>query len=179
MEKREENKKPSDEIILNINTYDEIFSDFDPRIFSQRSLSDDFLLEVKKATLEKEKPLKLRFLIPSSERNLRVEVTIKKRLNEHFKHHSKDLNQERKNTIKQGLIFTFFGILLMIITTFILVEATIKSIVIIFLSVLFEPGGWFFFWEGLNLIIFESKKKTPDLEFYEKMSKASIIFDAY
>jgi len=45
-----------------------------------------------------------------------------------------------------------------------------------FLSVLSEPAGWFLFWEGLNLIIFQSKKKVPELDFYKKMSKAKIIF---
>jgi len=48
-----------------------------------------------------------------------------------------------------------------------------------FLVILLEPGGWFLFWEGLNLIIFETKEETPDFSFYEKMSKCSINFSSY
>jgi len=45
-----------------------------------------------------------------------------------------------------------------------------------FLLILFEPAGWFFFWEGLDQVVFESKKTKPDLEFYEKMAKSDIYF---
>lgn len=36
------------EISIWLDNYDDIFSDFDPRPYSQRSLSDDFLAEAKK-----------------------------------------------------------------------------------------------------------------------------------
>jgi hypothetical protein len=42
------------EIKLMLDTYDDIFSDFDPRPFSQRTLSEDFLEEARKASREKE-----------------------------------------------------------------------------------------------------------------------------
>ena len=41
------------EISLSLDNYDDIFSDFDPRPFSQRALSDDFLIEAKKASRDK------------------------------------------------------------------------------------------------------------------------------
>ena len=48
-----------------------------------------------------------------------------------------------------------------------------------FLVVFLEPAGWFLFWEGSDLVIFDSKKKKPDLEFYEKMTRANIGFLSY
>jgi hypothetical protein len=54
-----------------------------------------------------------------------------------------------------------------------------KNWIITFLSVLFEPGGWFLFWEGLHLMVFDSKKQEPNRVFYSKMSQASIIFESY
>ncbi|MBI4652464.1 hypothetical protein HY745_14550 [Candidatus Desantisbacteria bacterium] len=74
------------QVSLQIDSYDDIFSDFDPRPFSERTLSDDFLLESKKAFREKESGrFELRFLIPIKERKLESEKIIKKRLTDHFK----------------------------------------------------------------------------------------------
>ncbi|PIU76093.1 hypothetical protein COS75_00785, partial [Candidatus Pacearchaeota archaeon CG06_land_8_20_14_3_00_35_12] len=74
------------EISLWLDHYDDIFSDFDPRPFSQRALSDDFLLEAKRASKEKiSGAIEMQFLIPHDKRNKELENTIKKRLHDHFK----------------------------------------------------------------------------------------------
>src|SRR3989344_3166220 len=71
-----------------INNYNDIFSSFDPRPYSQKALSDDFLSEIKKASLDKDKGnVELRFLIKKSERNPMEEYIIKKRLRHHFHKH--------------------------------------------------------------------------------------------
>ena len=68
------------EISLIIDTYDDIFSDFDPRPYSQRALSDDFLLEARKASKDKVSgTFELNFLIPSHLKNKVHVVMIKKR----------------------------------------------------------------------------------------------------
>lgn len=46
--KEQKNTKENYSISLWIDSYDDIFSDFDPRHFSLRNISDDFLYEVKK-----------------------------------------------------------------------------------------------------------------------------------
>lgn len=178
-EKDAQNLLAKSEISLQIDTYDDIFSDFDPRPYSQRALSDDFLIESKKASHDKKDTIELRFLIPRFQRKLEQEIIIKRRLREHFKKHVQEINQEYSNIIKQGLIFVFIGVIFMILTTFILIRNMGTSAILTFLSVLAEPAGWFLFWEGLNLTIFKSKVVKPDLEFYRKMSKTEIIFESY
>ena len=169
------------EISLWLDNYNDIFSDFDPRPYSQRALSDDFLQEAKRASKDKVSgSLELQFLIPHDKRNTQLENTIKKRLREHFKKHYLQINQEVKGIIRKGLIFMFFGIIFMFLATFILFKyGSEKNILMSFLIVLLEPAGWFSFWEGLNLIIFNSKKKKPELDFYEKMSSSEILFLSY
>ena len=44
-------------ISLILESYTDIFSDFDPRPYDQRTLSDDFLLECKKAVRRKNKTI--------------------------------------------------------------------------------------------------------------------------
>lgn len=44
---------PSQNISIWLDTYDDIFSDFDYRQFSEKALSDDFLTELQKMYREK------------------------------------------------------------------------------------------------------------------------------
>ncbi len=183
MDKRDEQIKKllkTSEISLKLATYNDIFSSFDPRTYPQRSLSDDFLIEAKKASRDKASGgIELELLMPREKRNLREENLIKKRLREHFKKHHDQLHKEKRGVIKQGLLFVIFGVILMFIATFILFKYHEESFFTSFLVVFLEPGAWFLFWEGLNLIIFETKKTKPELDFYEKMSKCEIDFLSY
>ena len=117
----------------------------------------------------------LKFLVPKNKRDFRKEKIIKERLKEQFKINLKNLELTQKKILKQGSLFLFFGVVFMLIATFFLTRGS-TDYLLTFLSVLSEPAGWFLFWEGLNLIIFQSKKKVPELDFYKKMSKAKIIF---
>ena len=167
-------------ISLQLNNYDEIFSDFDPRDYSQRALSDDFLQETKRASRDKVSgTIELRFLVPKKARNLKHESMIKKRLREHFKKHFEEINKEFKKVRRKGIFFIITGIVLMFLATLILFRYAEGNFLMTFLVILLEPGGWFLFWEGLDLIIFEAKKGIPNLSFYKKMSKCSINFFSY
>ena len=67
----------------------------------------------------------------------------------------------------------------MLITTFILFKFQGSTLTMSFLIVLLEPAGWFSFWEGLNILLFETKNIYPELDFYKKMSKSRISFWTY
>lgn len=166
------------EISMLLDTYDDIFSDFDPRPFLSRALSDDFLLEAKKAAREREERLELRFLIPKNKRNFEHEILIKKRLREHFKKHALILKDEIKRIKKKGVFMTTIGVLMIMLATYFL-SLQSDSLIIHFLIVLLEPGGWFTAWTGLDEIYYTAKTKKPDLDFYSKMVLAEIHFTAY
>lgn len=169
-----------EEISLWLDSYNDLFSDFDPREYSQRALSDDFLEEAKKASADKKigKRLNLRFSIHPKKRDLQHEEIIKQRLRSHFFKHFNLLLEEKIKILRRGLLFVILGIILMGLATFILFYYEDKTILINFLIVFLEPAGWFFFWEGLGLIMFEAKKRKTDIEFYQKMSEANILFTA-
>ena len=91
------------EVSIILDTYEDIFSDFDPRPFSQRALSDDFLLEAKKASRERNSgEIEIKFLIPEQKRNIREESLIKKRLHEYFKKHLIQIKDEINSIKKRG-----------------------------------------------------------------------------
>lgn len=167
------------EISLWLDTYDDIFSDFDSRPYSQRAVSQDFLAEAKRASRDMVSgEIELKFLIPADKRNPVQEHLIKKRLIDHFRRHFEMLRKERDGVVKQGLRFVVIGVILMFWATYLLFKFE-KIFLTSFMVVLLEPGGWFLFWEGLNKILFESKIKKPDHEFYHKMTKCEVTFTQY
>ena len=168
------------EVSLLLDTYDDIFSDFDPRHYSQRSLSDDFLIEARKAAIDKEGGFELHFLIPKAVRRLEQENLIKKRLREHFKRHASLLENEISRIKRQGLFLIISGIIMMFMAVafysgLISVNELIKTIIL----VITEPAGWFLFWIGGEKIVYERREKMPELNFYRKMTHANIVFISY
>ncbi len=163
-----------------LDGYDDMFSDFDSRQYSQRLLSEDFLAETKREVRDTATgKIELSFLIPAGKRNPYHESVIRKRLHDHFRKHHTLQHEHQRKLLRQGYSFILIGFLAMFLATYILFSFTEDSFLTHFLAIVFEPAGWFFFWEGLDMIIFESKEKKPELEFYEKMHNCSISFSSY
>ncbi len=167
------------EISLWLDTYDDIFSDFDPRPFSQRALSVDFLDEMKRASREKATgQVELKFLVPENERKNDTEYQIKKRLKEHFKKHADKLDREERKIVIKSLFFIFFGFAMLIFAAYISslsLEGFFYAAIVVFL----EPAGWFTFWFSLEQIFESFKEKQPEEDFYKRMAKAEISFLSY
>src|SRR3989344_7180391 len=106
------------ELRMQLDDYGEIFSDFDPRSYSERSLSDDFISEAKRAAIDREEEIDLLLFIPKLKRNEEQERMIKKRLLAHFKRHSLLLKGEAKKHRFLGFRFIGIGITLMVLATF-------------------------------------------------------------
>ncbi|MBI2045517.1 hypothetical protein HYT23_05665 [Candidatus Pacearchaeota archaeon] len=163
-------------ISLILDSYDDLFSDFDPRPYVQRALSDDFLVECKKASVVKKSKIELRMMIPKHKRNHFDEVKIRKRMKEHFNKHFKDEEKKVRNIKATGSFWFFLGVVLMLLGGFMLKKEDFFSKLIM---IMFEPAGWFFFWEGLNKVFIYAKEKSENFEFYKKMANADIYFLDY
>jgi len=167
------------EISLMLDTYDDIFSDFDPRPYSERTISDDFLSEAKKASRDKPSgEIELKFLIPVNKRNTEDEKLIRKRLHEHFRRHLKILKNDLHHIRYKGAITVLFGFVIMILAVsikFLKIDEFLADV----LLTIFEPAGWFTAWFGFDQLFYVSGTKKPDIEFYEKMSKCFITFMPY
>jgi hypothetical protein len=166
-------------ISLILASYDDIFSDFDPRPFSQKALSDDFLSECRKASHDKiDNGIDLRLLVPKNKRKTNEEAVIKNRILEHFHKHSEEKMTERKKMLMEGMLWVLVGVCLSLIATA-MYHRGLEGMFLNFLFVLMEPAGWFLIWIGLEKLFLEPKEKIPDYEFYIKMSKAQISFHSY
>ena len=162
-----------------LDSYDDIFSDFDPSPFAERALSDDFIAELKKISgNKKQKKIVLKLLLPANMRNKQDENVIIKRLHSNFKNVHFNLESEVRKTYLKGMLLTLFGIIIMIIASYISFLKPEKYPVH-FLLVLFEPAGWFLLWSGLDTLVYSSNETKKDLDFYKIMTKAKINFLTY
>jgi len=163
-------------IHLALDEYDDIFSDFDARPYPQRALSEDFLHELRRASLSKEESgLDLVLTVPKEKRFAGQEHVIKDRLREHFKRHRRLLQEKLKKERLSGLKLAALGVVFMFVATYLLTN-TEKNIWTTFVVVLMEPAGWFTFWEGLDQTFFRAREIAPELVFYRKMAGAKINF---
>ena len=166
------------EVSLTLDTYDDIFSDFDPRVFSQRAISQDLLDELKRATREINEKLHLTFIIPRDKRNWEEEETIKSRLRAHFKRHHALLVDEIRKIRRKGITMAVFGVIMIALAAFVS-SLELSNFLWHFLIIILEPAGWFTAWTGLEDIYYTGREIKKDLVFYEKMSNAEIEFVSY
>ena len=173
------------EISLILDAYDDLFSDFDPRPLENRSLSDDFLMEIKRATKENnEGIIEINFLIPLEQRKNEKEAKIKKRLHDHFRKHYEAIEADILDVRKTGGLMAGVGFVLGIFGAIFLVPGDLgvntwitmlQKALLIFI----EPASWFTIWTGFEKIFTTWKEMKPDRDFYKKMSKAEINFTGY
>lgn len=167
------------EISLMLDTYDDIFSDFDPRPYSERAISYDFLDEMKRASRDMPSGgISLNLLIPKHERHPVSEKLIKKRLHEHFRKHHGRLHAEIQKTRFEGILIAIIGFVLMG-AAMLLGDMNLSARLTTMILVVLEPSGWFAMWFGFDTIFYTAREKKPDLSFYDKMSRCEITFTVY
>ena len=170
------------EISLRIEQYNDIFSSFDIRPYPERSLSIDFLDEIKRAASDKDEGgIELMLHAPEKARDEDKEKSIKERLAAHFKRHYHLLLRKKRRVMKLGIGMVIMGVVSMVVATLIVFKDPSENLFLSFLLVFLEPAAWFLLWEGMDQIIFNSKNVSPDLDFYRKMyaSHKHISFQSY
>jgi hypothetical protein len=159
-----------------LDSYDEIFSDFDPSPYSHRIISDDFTTEAKKISRDKDKYLKeLNIYVPEYMRDQEVEEIIKRRLHSFFGNKLQSYINEFKQIKRKGMLYVLFGVMILTFITYLLSVKTFSGI-IQFVFIAAEPAGWFTIWMGLDYMFFTNKLKKPDMEFYRKVYSSKIFF---
>ncbi len=160
-----------------LEDYDDIFSDFDPRHYSVRGLSDDFLLECKRAVRDRgPTEFELRLLIPQANRDRRDEALIAKRLRNHFQKHLSMEHRAVKAERRKGYLIAALGAVLIFAATLLHGRDDYLST---FVFVVSEPAGWFTIWTGFERIFIDPAHHHPERDFYRRMARARITFASY
>ena len=154
-----------------LDTYDDIFSDFDPSPIERRILSDDFLSELRRRYAEREGGEFLVTLsIPKALRNLKMEALIKKRIKGYFQGRLKELEKKKKERLQNGLVRIIFGL---VFSLLLFVSPEIGSFPLIAsIPVLM----WYFFWSGFEYVFEASSRIEKKRVFSGKLLVAEYNF---
>jgi len=162
------------EISIAIDTWDDVFSDFDPRPFGDRTLSEDFMAELKKRHRETRKgSFAVTIYAPASLQDEKTEKTIMQRLKRHFKHRAMQRQQEIGRIRIRGVSFVILGALSLGFLTVVTYFQYFNDLIIELLGIVFMPLGWFGIWEGFSKLVDTSPAFIQEEILFNKLSKAS------
>jgi len=130
-----------------LDSYDDIFSDFDPSPYESRLLSEDFLYELNRRYAATPKgQFSVNFTLPGHLRSEKIESLIKKRIKDHFRARMKKTEIRAHGHARTGAIRVGAGIVLSI-AVFLVPQLETVPLVTIF-SVLI----WYAIWSGIESI---------------------------
>jgi hypothetical protein len=165
------------EITVALDSYEDIFSDFDPRPYNERELSEDFLKAIHRRYMEgKRGRFELRFTIPAAERDVKEEALIKRRLREHFSFMLRTEQEAVSSTRKRGYAYISLGTAVLLANTFALFVLNEASIIYQILSILLVPAGWYGTFTGIGKVIDDPVEAENRGKLYEKFEHADYIF---
>lgn len=166
------------EISIWLDTYDDVFSDFDPRPYTQRTMSDDFIHAAKKEVKETSGgKLQMILMIPVALRVTAHEETIKKRVRDYFKSNFDTLSKRTRYLQRWGYII-FAGAITSIFISSMVHYLQAPIIVQNLLYSIFEPMGFFMLFTGLEQVISAGKNKE-NIDFYRRIAEGTIKFIGY
>jgi hypothetical protein len=162
------------EIALALDTYDDIFSDFDPRGYGERALSRDFLdeLRLRSRRYGRRQKLALVFLVPEAERDADAEVVVAARMRSFFHERRTHYLRLGRSSRLSAAIFVLTGLALSLGANFV---AASLSVLPLFSDFLLIPA-WFFVWNGLQHFVTDRKEVSGKIRYYDALSAATIDF---
>ena len=166
------------EIAIVIDSWDDIFSDFDPRPLNERTVSGDFIEELKKRYKETRKGnFIIKICAPVSLKEEESERKVVQRLKKEFRFRQL---RRKKSLIRiriRGIIFVLIGVSSLTFLSLATYFKFLSQLRIEMLNIVLMPLGWFGFWEGLSKLIDTSPAPAQEAVLFEKLAKATYQFN--
>jgi hypothetical protein len=164
------------ELSLWLDSYDDLYSDFDSRNYIKRRISQDFIDELRASfTYREEKIDALILLLPHSKRDPNIEAAIAANLKEQVRKRIDMLTADAKRAYGRGIKLLIAGIVVMALSTFTLYRS-FQSYWITLARVIFEPSSWFMIWNALEYLFYDYKDILKKIEFYQTFELIKIHF---
>ena len=177
MDKAEQRIKYLKEIGIVIDNWDDIFDDFDPRPLNERTVSGDFIYELKRRHKETRRGgFTITIHAPIALKDSKAERMVTQRLKKHFNYQFLQRKKEIIKTRVRGAIFVCIGISSLSFLTLATYFKFLNELTIEIVSIVLMPLGWFGFWEGLSKLVDTSPKFIQEERLFEKLSKTTYRF---
>ncbi|HUX38775.1 MAG TPA: hypothetical protein VMV44_12815 [Rectinemataceae bacterium] len=162
------------EIIIALDSYDDLFSDFDIRDYGERALSWDLLdeLHVRLRRTRKLSELEIVFILPSALRRADHELLIVERMRSFFDERRDNYFREDRKAKRLSLLYLAIGLVLSIGANLVVERF---SFLPLFGDFVLIPS-WFFVWSGFDLLITNRKEISRKRKYYEALSTSRTRF---
>ena len=166
----------SAEISLWLDTYDDLYSDFDSRHYRKRRISEDFIEELKMSLKYREDPPRaLALLLPAGSRDTTLEAAIQVNIEQQLLDRLTSLKLKVRKIARRAVLMLATGMALM--TTCVVLQAKMDQVYLLALiRSLPEPAAWFMIWTGLDAFIYHYRKAVQEQSFYHTLSRLTIYF---
>ena len=159
-----------------ISTYDDLFSDFDPRPYKERQLSEDFLSELRRFFFDKAPDsLDIVLVIPAAMRSPALERVIKKRLHIYFHKKNREVAKRLKHKAIRSWAKVAVALSLMLATGYLATRAG-QVLWMNIVKVMVEPASWFLFWTSIEELIVVRQSRRNDAQYFHRLSECKIVF---
>lgn len=166
------------ELNLWLDSYDDIYSDFDSRHYQKRRISEDFLNELRTEMKYMEHQASdLVLLLPGEGREEHSEKIIAGSLTDFFKRQFQFHNKKCSKKLNKGILLFVTGVFIMLLNSWISYHSR-ETFPIIVLKVLLEPAGWFLLWAALDFLLYDFTELKKERNFYKKLSEMLVHFKA-
>jgi hypothetical protein len=165
-----------EELNLWLDSYDDIYSDFDSHHYLKRRISEDFLYELRTAMKYKEHHAgDIVLLLPEERRDETAEKVIAESLIDFFTSQFRFHQDKCRKKLNKGILLFVTGVTIMLLNSWVSYHSG-ESFPIIFLKVLLEPAGWFLLWAALDFLFYDFADLKKERKFYKEVSKMHIHF---
>ncbi|HRY53499.1 MAG TPA: hypothetical protein P5133_12360 [Spirochaetia bacterium] len=162
------------EIAIAIDSYDDLFSDFDIRSYGERAISRDLLDELR-LRLRKAGPgsaSDLVFLVPREARKEGDEELIVERLRRFFEERRAHYLREDRRNARLAALFVAIGLALSPAASLAAARLGARPLLTDFLLI----PAWFFVWNGLELFLKGRGEYRRKRAYYESLAASRTSF---
>jgi len=159
-----------------LDSYDDLFSDFDPRPYSRRQISDDFLIELRRRFKEKPRGgIEISIYLPRAKRDSKIESSARKKMREYFGFERERLEKRQLGRKKTGVMYLAAGIFILILNAYIEWEFEPNRFLTL-VGFMLAPVGWFSAWTSFERFLINPPEEMEKQEFFTRMQRCDFAF---
>jgi hypothetical protein len=164
------------ELNLWLDSYDDIYSDFDSRHFLKRRISEDFLQELRTEMKYKEHHASdMVLLLPQEQRNEATEKIIVNSLADFFNSRFQFFRDKCRVKLNNGILLFVTGVIIMLLNSWVSYQSP-ESFPVVFLKILLEPAGWFLIWAAFDFLFYDFTELKKEKDFYKELCEMHVRF---